>query len=201
MEPSIPNLGQELVTRAPSRNLLTGIKHLFTTPKMPQLEPNLPTPSPNYRNNQPAGENQFPEPSQESLFPTKLDPSSIGNITPSFTQPEVASRSGNRLFSTSKVTTPNMPQNPFIPFSNEKDNVQSSSTHARDPSPNANESDEGHDRQLKTVIPSPADPIQEQPSFQDIHDMVMFSKNKPKAKNAAKESKIGKRIFCSFIRI
>lgn len=84
------------------------------------------------------------------------------------------------------------PQNPFIPFSNDKDDVQSSSTPQRVSSLNGNASDKSHDRQLKAVIPSPADPIQEQPSFQDIHDMVMFSKKKPKAKNAAKQSKTGK---------
>lgn len=193
MEQSIPNLGQEFVTRAPPTFRPVDInQHLPTTPKMPQLEPTLPTPPPHYRDNQPTEKSEISKPSHESLILTKLDPSHIGNIMSSIDKPGISSKSGNRVFPTSKAATPMAPQNPFIPFSNDKDDVQSSSTPQRVSSLNGNASDKSHDRQLKAVIPSPADPIQEQPSFQDIHDMVMFSKKKPKAKNAAKQSKTGK---------
>ena len=200
MERNIPNLGQELVTPAPGSYHPIGIKQPVTTPKMPQLEPILPTPPPRYSDNHPPEKNRFPKQSHEFLAPTKLDPSNIGNLMPSVAKSEISSKPENRLSSKSTEAPKNVLQNPLIPFSNNKDDMESSSAPHRGASSNANDGDKVQDRQLKTVIPSPADPIEEQPSFQDIHDMVLFSKKKPSAKNPEKQSKIGKILFfyCKF---
>ena len=191
VEKTIPNLGKESVTPALNDSHPVHMsQRVSKPPKMPQLEPTLPTPAPTHKDLQLVQKSKIPKPRQTSFVSTKLDPSNIGSLSPSHVEPEIFTKSHHSF--TSAPTSPRMSQNPFIPFSNDRDDVHSKSAAPRGP----NAADKAGERQLKAVIPSPFDPAQEQPSFQDIHDMMVFSKKKPKLSKTAKQSNIGKKNFC-----
>lgn len=191
VETNIPYLGQELVTHAPNGpHPVYMSQRVSKAPKMPQLEPTLPTPAPAHKEPRPAPKNKILKPRHKSFVPTKLNPSNIGSLSPSSAKPETFTKLHHSFSST--ATTPRTPQNPFIPFSNDRSDVQTSSAAFGGSNSHANAVEKAEERQLKAVIPSPFDPAQELPSFQDIHDMVMFSKKKPKVSKTAKQSKIGK---------
>lgn len=159
---------------------------------MPQLEPALPTPAPH--SSLPTQTINL-ETVHDGVSATKLDPSNIGNLSPSYSKPDIFNNSKNRFASRSKETIEKLALNPFIPF--DKDDTQPSTKPNRKASVDANSWNTFQDGQLKTVIPLPAMTTQEQPSFQDIHDMIMFSKKKPAVKSGVKESKKGIDV-CNF---
>ena len=173
VENTIPNLGKESVT--PSLNDSHPVhmsQRVSKAPKMPQLEPTLPTPAPTHKDLQLVQKSKIPKPRQTSFVSIKLDPSKIGSLSPSHVEPEIFTKSYHSF--TSARTTPRMSQNPFIPFSNDRDDVHSKSAAPR----GLSAVDKAGERQLKAVIPSPFDPAQEQPSFQDIHDKSNIGKKK-----------------------
>ena len=196
VEQTIPNLGEELVTRAPNSHGSTeSNEFLGKTPQMPLLEPTLPIPLPHHRSNEPVEKSEASKPSNEHLKPSKLDPSTIGNLMNSPAKPESYRKSDKHVSSSlSYQVFPKAPQNHFIPFSNDRDDVRSRPSPHWESILNNDASDRTQDRQLKTVIPSEADPIQELPSFQDIHEMMLFSKKNPKEK----QSKIGKAMLRTY---
>lgn len=200
MEQRLPNLGQELVTHTPRIHSQSNTRLNPTTiPQMPQLESPLPTPPPRYLDNQRTEKNQMRKPIHASMNTTKLDPSTIGNLMPFLAEPKFTNAKEKPLSSSYKATTPSLPQNPFIPFSKDKDDEQSSATHGAFRL-KADGRSNSQERQLKAVIPSPADRTQEEPSFQDIQDMMKFSKKKLKANvSATKQPKIGLYIFSCHI--
>ena len=191
VETNIPYLGQELVTHAPNGpHPVQTSRRLSKTPKMPQLESTLPTPVATHEDSQPLRKSKVPKSQHKSFVSTKLDPSNIGSLSPSSAKPEIVTKLHHGF--SPITTTPRIPKNPFIPFSNDRDDMQTSSAAFGGSNTNADAAQKAEERQLKAVIPSPFDPAQELPSFQDIHDMVMFSKKKPKVSETAKQSKIGK---------
>lgn len=164
---------------------------------MPELESPLPTPPPHH--DRLAEKSEIPQPKYALFEAAKLDPSTIGNLMSSVAKSKIDNKSTGYRFSHSKnAETPKIPQNPFIPFSNDRDDVLSRYSSSRKLHHDATFAGKTEDRQLKTVIPSPADPAEEQPSFQDIHDMIVFNK-KQKAKKVVKNFKTGNVMGIAFI--
>ncbi|XP_028404226.1 uncharacterized protein LOC114526891 [Dendronephthya gigantea] len=187
VDQNLPNLGREVVA-PPTRHQLSNGKqqYISTTPKMPELESPLPTLTPHH--DRLAEKSAIPQPKQALLKTSKLDPSTIGNLMSPVGKSKIHTKStGYRFSHTKNGGTPNTPQNPFIPFSNERDDILSRYSSLRKMHHDAMSGGKAKDRQLKAVIPSPADPAEEQPSFQDIHDMIEFNK---KRKEYSKKGKI-----------
>ena len=169
---------------------------------MPQLEPVLPLdPVSIDKENAIVERSGIPKPvkmfSENSLNIPSL---SVFNSMPSLGEPEVRGDLKNKQKEQdkfSKTSTQKNPGNPFIPVSQDKDDTQSSLTAPASIVLDADRQ-QSQERQLKSTIPFPAHSGVEQPSSQDIRDMLEFSEHKSELSNSEnKQSNTG--MYLEFI--
>lgn len=105
---------------------------------------------------------------------SKLVPENIGSFLT--TEAREANHSESHVFVYSSEKKVPRPLSLFLPYSRSKNHFRY--------------------RQPKAVIPSPSDSNQEHPSFQDIHEMFIYSKRKTQQKNVSENKDEG--LSCLF---
>ena len=169
--------------------------------QMPQLEPPLPLGPVSIDKDAIVERSGIPKPvktfSENSLNIPSL---SVLNSMPSLGEPEVRGDVKNKQQEQDKFSTTSTqknPGNPFIPVSQDKDDAQSLLTPPASIVLDADRQ-QSQERQLKSTIPFPAHSGVEQPSSQDIRDMLEFSKHKSELSNSDnKQSNTG--MYLEFI--
>ncbi|XP_046859638.1 uncharacterized protein LOC124452992 isoform X3 [Xenia sp. Carnegie-2017] len=157
-----PYLGNENVINSSSNDHTLKMKQDAHAAKIiPQLE--LVAPAATSFNDQKLDDDKINISLGVSSVVSKLVPENIGSFLT--TEPREANHSESHVFVYSSEKKVPRPLSLFLPYSRSKNHFRY--------------------RQPKAVIPSPSDSNQEHPSFQDIHEMFIYSKRKTQQKNVS----------------